>query len=46
MYLVSTQSQHYLKNKAAKNQNKLLNSSDNQTFLPEKLIVVIEPSKS
>jgi len=45
MNLVSTQSQHYSKNKAAKNQNELLNSSDNQTLLPEKLIVVIEPNK-
>ena len=45
MNLVSTQSQHDSKNKAAKNQNELLNSSDNQILLSEKPIVVIEPSE-
>ena len=46
MNLVSTQSQQDSKNKAAKNQNELLNSSENQILLPEKPVVVIEPSKS
>ncbi len=46
MNLVSTQSQQDSKNKAAKNQNKLLNSSDNQILLPEKPVVIIEPSKT
>ncbi len=46
MNLVSTQSQQDSKNKAAKNQNKLLNPSDNQILLPEKPVVIIEPSKS
>ena len=43
MNLVSTQSHYDSKNKAAKNQNELLNSSDNQILLSEKPIVVIEP---
>ncbi|MBA4123895.1 MAG: ABC transporter permease [Acidobacteria bacterium] len=46
MNLVSTQSQQDSKNKAAKNENELLNSSGNQILLPEKPVVVIEPSKS
>ena len=46
MNLVSTQSQQDSKNKAAKNQNELLNSSENQILLPEKPVVIIEPSKS
>ena len=46
MNLVSTQGQQDSKNKAAKNQNKLLNPSDNQILLPEKPVVIIEPSKS
>ena len=46
MNLVSTQSQQDSKNKAAKNENELLNSSGNQILLPEKPVVIIEPSKS
>jgi len=46
MNLVSTQSQQDSKNKADKNENELLNSSGNQILLPEKPVVVIEPSKS
>ena len=46
MNLVSTQSQQDSKNKAAKNENELLNSSGNQILLPENPVVIIEPSKS
>ena len=46
MNLVSTQSQQDSKNKAAKNENELLNSLGNQILLPEKPVVIIEPSKS
>jgi len=46
MNLVSTQGQQDSKNKAAKNQNKLLNPSDNQILLPENPVVIIEPSKT
>jgi lipopolysaccharide transport system permease protein len=46
MNLVTTQSQQDSKNKAAKNENELLNSSGNQILLPEKPVVIIEPSKS
>jgi len=45
MNLVSAQSQQDSKNKAAKNQTKLLNSLDNKILLPEKPVVIIEPSK-
>jgi lipopolysaccharide transport system permease protein len=46
MNLVSAQSQQDSKDNAAKNQNKLLNSSNNQILLPENPVVVIEPSKA